>query len=246
MAFNNIFGTPMGIDPADFARRQAQKKSMLDLVIRDHPASCARWCRSRSTRSSTPQLSAIRDLEPKSRRRRLRPGSPIVKPTLKSRAATGHNGANADEAATGAHSQHARDHPLRVRFRTSRASPASPTHRRRNPLRPLAILSGADRLHQQRRRARRFPLRQTAPTRSRPKARCPRSTSALTAEALARMSQNARRRRHPARQRDRHVFTECRDGDYHSRARNPALLFGGKFLKLNAGQLLVVRPRSRT
>jgi hypothetical protein len=38
------------------------------------------------------------------------------------------------------------------------------------------------------------------------------------------------------------LFTERLDGDTHSRDRNPLLLFGGKFLKLNTGQFLIVRP----
>ena len=37
-------------------------------------------------------------------------------------------------------------------------------------------------------------------------------------------------------------FTECRDGDSHERRRNPCMLFGGKFLNLNAGQFMVVNP----
>jgi hypothetical protein len=37
-------------------------------------------------------------------------------------------------------------------------------------------------------------------------------------------------------------FTETRSGMNHARDRVPILLFGGKFLKLNAGQFLVVKP----
>src|SRR6185295_13949682 len=37
-------------------------------------------------------------------------------------------------------------------------------------------------------------------------------------------------------------FSECRDGDTHERRRNPCMLFGGKFLKLNTGQFMVVKP----
>jgi hypothetical protein len=38
------------------------------------------------------------------------------------------------------------------------------------------------------------------------------------------------------------MFTERMMGDSHSRQRIPLLLFGGKFLKLNTGQFIVVKP----
>jgi hypothetical protein len=43
------------------------------------------------------------------------------------------------------------------------------------------------------------------------------------------------------------LFTECRDGDTHERKRNPGMLFGGKFLKLNTGQFMVfpTTPKQR-
>jgi hypothetical protein len=37
-------------------------------------------------------------------------------------------------------------------------------------------------------------------------------------------------------------FTESRWGASHERHRVPVLLFGGKFLKLNTGQFLVIKP----
>jgi hypothetical protein len=37
-------------------------------------------------------------------------------------------------------------------------------------------------------------------------------------------------------------FTDCRNGNDAERTRNPLMLFGGKFLKLKAGQFMVVSP----
>src|SRR5262249_43032636 len=64
----------------------------------------------------------------------------------------------------------------------------------------------------------------------------------LTAEALAAMSRTPEGAGTMLDNVFGMLFSERLDGDTHSRDRNPLLLFGGKFLKLNTGQFLVVRP----
>jgi hypothetical protein len=237
-AFNNIFGTPMGLDPATIARRQAQKKSMLDLVARD-----LNRLRSMVPSSQYPKLdahlTAIRELEA-----RLTPGpgamTPIVKPTLVPEPTSGHNGANADEAGHAALIENMLE-IIRCAFASDLTRVASITYADvNNPLRPIAFCpnpgfvttndggavanggQGADTLEAKGEMAAFY--------------------TRLTAQGLARMAQTPEGAGSLLDNVLGMFFTERRDGDDHERRRNPLMLFGGKFLKLNTGQFKIVAP----
>jgi hypothetical protein len=241
VAFNSIFGGAMmpGVDPMIFAKRQAQKKSMLDLVVKDISR-----LRSSVPASQYPkldaQLSAIRELERKVSMPLPPPGSQIVKPTLVDEPLTGHNGANQDEAR---HQMLIRNmlEIIRCAFVSDLTRVASITYApTSNPLRPKAFCpdpmftesgDGASVAHS---------------GKSADALLAKGSQSAfyvsLTADALAAMSRTPEGSGSLLDNVFGMLFTERLDGDSESRDRNPLLLFGGKFLKLNTGQFLVVRP----
>jgi hypothetical protein len=241
VAFNNIFGMPMGMDPAAIARRQAQKKSMLDLVLRDLGR-----LRSMVPNSQYPKLdahlSAIRELE----LRLAPPGGPdggiggIVPPVLVPEPTTGHNGANADEARHGALIENMLE-IIRCAFVSDLTRAASFTCAdTNNPLRPIAFCPNPGFVFDASGWAvSRFGYLDDA---TEAKGEMAAFYARLVAQSLTRMSQTPEGGGTLLDNVFGMYFTECRSGYDVARARNPLMLFGGKFLKLNAGQFQVVAP----
>jgi hypothetical protein len=244
VAFNNIFGMPMGMDPAAIARRQAQKKSMLDLVLRD-----VGRLRTMVPTSQYPKLdqhlSALRELE-----LRLAPmvspdGGPgsIIRPVLVPEPTAGHNNANADEARHAALIENMLE-IIRCAFVSDLTRVVSFTCADvNNALRPIAFCPNPG-----------FVIESTAFSVSRSggddafeaKGEMAAFYARLVAQSLARMSQTPEGSGNLLDNVLGMYFTECRNGDDCARARNPLMLFGGKFLKLNAGQFQVVAPSVST
>jgi hypothetical protein len=244
-AFNNIFGIPMGMDPAAMARRQAQKKSMLDLVLRD-----VGRLRSMVPSSQYPKLdahlSAIRELEARLAATTRPDGgaAPIVQPVLVPEPTTGHNGANADEARHGALIENMLE-IIRCAFVSDLTRVVSFTCADvNNPLRPIAFcpnpgfIIGSD--------GNSVANSGTSIDSLEAKGEMAAFYARLTAQGLARMSQTPEGAGTLLDNVLGMYFTERRNGDDHARKRNPLMLFGGKFLKLNTGQFAVITPSAYT
>jgi len=228
-----------GIDPMIFAKRQAQKKSMLDLVIKDIGRLRASVPSSQYPKLDA-QLSAFRELELKVTMPPPPPGSQIVKPTLQNEPLTGHDSANPDEAR---HQTLIRNmlEIIRCAFVSDLTRVASITYADvQNELRPLAFCptpgflvnaSGEGVSHGG-----------TGPDTMEAKAEMAAFYTRLTAQALARMQTTPEGAGTLLDNVLGMFFTDCRNGDDFERRRNPLMLFGGKFLKLNAGQFMVASP----
>jgi hypothetical protein len=240
-AFNNIFGTPMGMDPADVARRQAQKKSMLDLVMRDLGRMRAMVPSSQYPKLDA-HLTAIRELEA-----RIAPPTgpgpgPIVKPTLVAEPTAGHNNATPDEARHGALIENMLE-IIRAAFASDLTRVVSITYAGGdNPLHPIAFCPNPSFTNNGDGHGVSFSG--DGPEAIKAKGEMAAFYTRLTAQGLARMSQTPEGGGTLLDNVMGMYFTECRDGSNYARARNPFLLFGGKFLKLSAGQFLVVSSQS--
>jgi hypothetical protein len=239
-AFNNIFGSAMmpGVDPAVFARQQAQKKSVLDFVMDDITRLQAIVPVAQRPKFDA-QLTSIRNLEARISTTPP-PAGQIVKPTLVPEPTTGHNGANANEAR----------HEMLIKnqleiIRTAFASDLTRVATisfsdGNNVLRPIAFCpnptfaqsgdghgvshagKGTDAI--------------TA------KGQVVAMYTRLTAELLTNMSTTTEASGNLLDNTLGMYFSECRDGDSHERRRNPCMLFGGKFLGLKTGQYMVLNP----
>jgi hypothetical protein len=239
-AFNDIFGSAMmpGVDPVVFARHQAQKKSVLDSVIGDIQRMQVMLPASQRPKLDA-QLTAVRNLEARISTTPP-PAGMIVKPVLVPEPTTGHNGANADEAGYEARIANMLE-IIRCAFASDLTRVASITYGPTSlPLRPIAFcpspgftnyLDGAAVAHSG-----------TSADALEAKGEMAAFYAGLTANALKAMAATPEGGGSLLDNTFGMFFTERRWGDNNERRRNPLLLFGGKFLRLNAGQYLVVTP----
>jgi len=246
IAFNNIFGMAMmpGADPAVLMRQQAQKKSVLDFVITDIQRMQALVPVGQRPKLDA-QLTSIRALEARITMEPPPPGM-VVRPTLVNEPLTGTTGANADEARHQTLVRNMFD-IMRCAFLSDLTRVISITLGDGNhPNRPLmwvpkpSFTNNADH----------HSVSHSGKLADAINAKGEASATHLGAVADFLKSMNATPEG-PAGETllDHvfgHVFTECRDGDTHERRRNPSMLFGGKFLKLNSGQFMVVSPNRYT
>ncbi len=230
VAFTNIFGNAMmpGVDPAVFARLQAQKRSVLDFVQRDINRMMPAVPVGQRPKLDA-QLTSIRSLE--SRITNTPPDTTkIVSPTLVPEPTTGgHNGANTNEIRHQTLCRNMMD-IIRCAFLSDLTRVASITYGDGNMvLRPLAYCptpsftnngdghgvshsgTGADAVEAKGEMSAFYlgiisdSLRKMANT--------PEGTESLLDHTLGL------------------AFSECNRGDDHSRASNPTIMFGGKFFE---------------
>jgi hypothetical protein len=239
VAFANIFGSAMmpGTDPATFARRAAQDKSVLDSVIGDIQRMQSLVPVAQRPKLDA-QLTAIRSLE--ARISSMPPPGMIVPPTLKTEPTTGQNGATADEARHQTLIANMLE-IIRCAFLSDLTRVASMSFAPViNPLRPITFcpnpgftFSGDG-----------GSLASSAYNTDVAEAKG--EVAAFYLQSLADMLKNmSNTPEGPGSLLDNTFgacFTEFREGSTIERRRNPLLLFGGKFLRLNAGQYLVQSP----
>jgi hypothetical protein len=244
-AFMNIFGSTMmpGADAMTLMRQAAQKRSVLDFVITDIQRMQAMVPAGQRGKLDA-QLTSIRALE--QRISAETPTTMITRPTLVNEPLTGNSNATEDEA------RH--QSLLRNMFEIIRCALQSDLTRvvsmtigdGNHPNRPLMfcpkpgfVLNG---IHHD--------VSHSGKTADAIEAKGEASAVHLGAVADF-LKSMAATPEGPAGETllDHtlgHLFTECRDGDTHERRRVPTMLFGGKFLKLNTGQLMVVSPNRYT
>jgi hypothetical protein len=236
-AFNNLFnGEGPMVDPAATARRLAHKRSVLDSVIQDIQRMQPLLPASQRPKLDA-QLTSIRALEA-----RIVATDPpnITKPTLIPEPTTGHDGANADEARHEALITNMLE-IIRCAFVSDLTRVASITFADgNNPLRPIAFCPnpgftfngdahglsnsgrGADAIEG--------------------KGEVAAFYTRLLANALGKMAETPEGGDKLLDNVFGMLFSECRNGDDHARRNAPVLLFGGKFLRLNTGQYLALKP----
>jgi hypothetical protein len=230
VAFKNIFGMAMmpGVDPAIFARLQAQKRSVLDFVISDIQRMQPMVPVGQRPKLDA-QLTAIRALEARITDTPPMTGM-IVPPVLKAEPTTGgHNGANADETRHQMLCRNMLD-IIRCAFLSDLTRVASITFGDGNmPLRPLAYCpmpgftnngdghgvshsgTGADAVEA--------------------KGEVNAFYHGIISDFLRKMAQTTEGTETLLDHTLGLAFTECNRGDDHSRASNPTTVFGGKFFE---------------
>jgi hypothetical protein len=239
-AFNNIFSSAMapGVDPVVYARQQAQKKSVLDLVMDDIVRLQAIVPVAQRPKFDA-QLSSIRALEARVSTPPP-PAGQIIKPVLLDEPTTGHDGANANEAR---HETLIRNQLeiIRTAFASDLTRVATISYADgNNVLRPKSFVPNPT-------------FSQTGDGHSvshagksadaiNAKGQVVAMYTRLTAELLTNMSKTVEGTSNLLDNTLGMYFSECRDGDSHERRRNPCMLFGGKFLNLKTGQYLVLNP----
>ncbi len=235
-AFTNIFGmaTTGSTDPLVVQRQAAQKKSVLDFVMAD-----INRLRPKIPNGQLPkldaQLDSIRNLE--ARITTSASTTTLVKPMLATEPTMGHNGANPDEAAHATLIQNMLE-IIRCAFLSDLTRVASITFADgNNPLNTKAFVPAPT-----------FALSADGHSTSHAgkgadailaKGEVVAMYTGLMADMLKNMLMTPEGTGTLLDNVVGMYFTECRDGDNHERKRNPALLFGGKFLKMNTGQYLV-------
>jgi hypothetical protein len=237
-AFNNIFASAMmpGVDPLVFQRQQAQKKSVLDFVQSDIQRLQGMVPGGQRPKLDA-QLTSIRALE--ARISAIAPGQ-IVKPVLASEPTAGHNGANADEARHQVLIQNMLE-IIRTAFVSDLTRVASITFADgNNPLRPLTFVPSPGFTNNSDGHGLSHAGKAGDPIQG--KGEVAAMYTGAVATLLANMQKTPEGSGNLLDNTLGMYFTECRDGDTHERRRNPCMLFGGKFLKLNTGQYMVVNP----
>jgi len=164
----------------------------------------------------------------------------IIKPTLAAEPTTGHNGANADEARHDVLVQNMLE-IIRTAFASDLTRVASMTMADgNNPLRPLAFVPNPSFTNNSDGHGLSHSGKAGDPIEGKGEVVAMYTTA--VANMLAAMAKTPEGTGNMLDNVLGMYFTECRDGDSHERRRNPCMLFGGQFLKLNAGQYMVVNP----
>jgi hypothetical protein len=239
-AFNNIFSGAMmpGVDPAVFARQQAQKKSVLDFVMDDITRLQAIVPISQRPKFDA-QLTSIRALEARISTTPP-PVGQIVKPVLATEPTTGHNGANANEAR---HETLIKNQLeiIRTAFASDLTRVASISYADgNNVLRPIAFVPSPTFSNTGDGHGVSHSGKGTDAIKA--KGQVVAMYTRATAELLTNMSKTPEMTGSLLDNTLGMYFSECRDGDIHERRRNPCMLFGGKFLGLKTGQYMVLNP----
>jgi hypothetical protein len=228
VAFKNIFGMAMmpGVDPAVFARLQAQKRSVLDFVISDIQRMQPMVPVGQRPKLDA-QLTAIRSLEARITDTPPTAGM-VVPPVLKTEPTTGgHNGADVDEIRHQTLCRNMLD-IIRCAFLSDLTRVASITFGDGNmPLRPIAYCpmpgftnngDGHGVSHSG-----------STPDAIEAKGEVNAFYHGIISDFLRKMAQTTEGTESLLDHTLGLQFTECNRGDDHSRAANPTLLFGGTF-----------------
>ncbi len=240
-AFNNIFGGALvpDIDPLALQRHQAQKKSVLDFVLGDIKRLQGMVPGSQRPKLDA-QLTSIRALE-----ERVTAGMPgrIIKPVLATEPLT-KDGANVDDARHQVLIQNMLE-IVRTAFASDLTRVISITMADgNNPLRAKAFLADPKFNDNSDAHGLSHAGKDGDPIEGKGEVAAFYTQAAAT--LLASMQKTPEGAGTLLDNTLGMLWTECRDGDNHERRRNPCMLFGGKFLKLNTGQYMVIEPTRYT